>query len=433
MHKRWQSGRSAAAWSRRAAGAVGLIGLWALVALGHAGPRRGEPAAQPGAGAPAEPARAPEPAGAPEPTRSDSGQGLGGWILILGGALLGAAGGGYVMRRWVLGSAATQRAVMDRLVALEGKVRGVALAGAAPPVGSAPNAPAATAADSAALEELSRRLSALESTQGDVERLCRAATATAAAERPPQRLCNPGMGPDETALLAVVNRAWERGAVDRAELLRMAEEIGLVARFFALRNIDKTLQTLWDDTFTFLPSDDEGGWLMYEAPDGTVRAVPADPAFFRFAGVMTLVRRMFEGVPQQAGAAGDPRFVRAYRGALLQRGEGGRYKLTERGTLLCGGGADPGLPRPVVWEALRSAAGGGRGGKGPKTLADLLGDLQGQIEGLRRELGEVQRLGLQAAPAAAPTALSDRDLARLAVALARLAAKSNGNSGSHTS
>jgi hypothetical protein len=163
---------------------------------------------------------------------------------------------------------------------------------------------------------------------------------------------------EETALVAVVNRWWSSHKPDRAEIEHLAAAVHLSVFWYAIRDIETSLQSIsWNGPYRFSPSDKDGGWLFSQI-EGTndVFALPADPAYFQTASIRSLVTRMFD-------LDGDSRSPMSRSGMVLRAcrfrrvAHEDQYVVVSRGTL-SDGSTSANCPVVPYEDLVRSGAGG---------------------------------------------------------------------------
>ena len=230
--------------------------------------------------------------------------------------------------------------------------------------------------EGASLEELSRRVEALEALCGDAKGV--APGPPGPAEAGPR---NPGMSGQETALLAVANRAFERRPGERSPG-GLSLGIGLSAQACALRDMDRSLQTLLGRHLFLRPL--RGGGRLAALRGGRGGAGSAGGPF-----LLPLRRRDDLAAPHVRWPARDGgRRAPGLRLPRVPARARGRRPLPpgRTGPSLSLGPLE-GEPTPLSYEAL----GGERGGR---SLAAAVADLETQTADALRSGGGAAASGL---------------------------------------
>jgi hypothetical protein len=219
---------------------------------------------------------------------------------------------------------------------------------------------------------------------------------------PPGGTAVPPPADPEQSLLAVVDYWLELRSRDRAELVRMAEKIGLRTQLYAHRNLTRLFSDITRFVYEFEPSERDGGWLWVAGSDGEeFLAVPTDAAFFQVGKAPDVLDRLFEGMQRASDVF---QFRRIFRPCHLRRSpDGSGYILVKKGCLQLEGDPAPSVPLPPAYNDLlasitaqcAAASGGQPLAETLRTallgLSESLQRAQADIDDLRQQLAQSQK------------------------------------------
>ena len=232
-------------------------------------------------------------------------------------------------------------------------------------------------------DEHNRRISALEEDRGDLDEALRRTVGNLSdletivglvQARQRNVSARSGLVREAEAVIAVVNHWRNTGSTTRQQMLSLAREIGVDMKLMEHVSISRLLSDVTAlNAADFSESTNNGGWLWCMARDGIGMIAPADFRLFQSAQEFSLLGRMFDGVPENAGPVEPELVMRPCQ--LRMKQPPFRYEIVQKGLLqFAGQHAIVAVP-PTTYVSLRQPQAPEVRTVSSSTLVSVLGKL----------------------------------------------------------